>query len=247
MKLGDVIYLNQDRGVYSETKKPTPATVSLVTSLLNDPRFIKDVTTLRTDHSIKVPYSFEILNDPVNGHMDLYELMSDVLKGLVVQYNLPRDYQFCLYVFTICNAFINIWEDEKQDMIYLPNAGEISNYIELIEELEDRTSAVMIGAQCTKEDFVNWLDKNWSEIERQMKTSLPESPRIGNSYQNIQIAQQILELRSEGKTFERISDILSKLYPENDSVNDPAWIKTTLYRHLRRCRKFIEKYPDTED
>jgi len=247
MKLGDVIYLNREQLVYSEIKNPTPATLSLVTLLLNDQRFTDEIKYLRETYVGNAPYPYTILNDHSNGYLDLYSFIKDDLKGLTVQYNLPQIYVFRFFVFMLCNAFINITDEEKQDFIYLSDTSEISHYIRNIEEDEDRTGAIMIGSHCTKEDLIDWLNENWTDIDNRMKDMLPGYPRGGKLYKNITIAQQIHELHAEGKTYKQISDILSIKYPDNDTVYDPAWVKTTLSRYKKRNKAFIHNNPDMDD
>jgi len=247
MKIGDVKYLNRDQGVYSEIKNPSPVTLSLATLLLNDQRFTQEINNLREDYAKNAPYPYNILNDRSNGHLDLFLLIKDELKGLTNQYNLPQEYVFRFFVFMLCNAFINITDEDKEDFIYLSDASDISHYIRAIEEDEDRTGAIMIGSRCTKEELIEWLDKNWMDIEKDMKDTLPEYPKGGKLYKNITVAQEIQELHADGKTYEEISDILCKKYPEKDCVYDSSWIKTTLSRHLKRSKKFISNNPDLDD
>lgn len=247
MKLADITIIEADQVEHKVCQNPSKVTRSFLSALLNDPEFEREFNEVVKELGIKKAYPIDQFDRISNDIYGYYDFFKDSFDGLMLRYSLPSHYRFRLFLLVVFHTFVDIPENEEPDIVYLPDPGEISHYIEGMEENLEQVSAIVLSSQTTKRELIDWIHANWHEIEPEMKKVLPIRPKKGKVYKNVSVAQEAFELRKEGKSYKDISDQLSEKYPGNQNVCDEAWIKNAVIRHQMKSKQFSDKFPPRLD
>jgi len=247
MKLEDIQILEADLPPYQITTTPSKVTLSFLSQLLNNPDFIQEITDISEEYGIRKPSLLDAFENQREDVFAFYDFMKGSFDGLMFRFNLPNGYRFRLFLLIVFRSFIDIPEDEEPDIVYLSNPSDIAEYTKDLEEEIERVSAIAFGSTCTKKELIDWINKNWADIKKDMDESLPTRPKLGKVYKNVTIAQEAYELRKEGKSYVEVSDILMEKHPDNQSVCDVGWLKNLVTRHIQKTKKFSSQFPPLTD
>lgn len=247
MKLADITILESDQIDLIRCKKPSKVTLSFLSSLINNPDFLRELNDVAEENSITKIYPIEEYKTFCNDLDGYYDFMKGSLDGIMARFSFPSHFRYSLFLLVVFRAFIDIPEDEESDIVYLADPGEIARFTKRLEENMEQISAIALGSQCTKRELIDWINLNWYEIEPKMKRVLPILPKKGKVYKNVSLAQEAYEMRKDGNTYNEISDILTDKYPDNQNVSDIAWLKNLVIRHIQKSKQFAMQFPRLDD
>lgn len=247
MKLADITIIDSGQVELIRCKKPSKVTLSFLSSLINNPDFVRELSVIADEYGVAKAHPIEEYKTLCNDPDGFYDFMKGSLDGIMARFNLPGHYRYSMFLLVVFRAFIDIPEDERSDIVYLEHPGEIARFTEGLEDNLEQISAIALGSQCTKRELIDWINENWDEIEPKMKEVLPVRPKKGKVYKNVSLAQEAYEMRKDGNTYNEISDILTDKYPDNPNVSDIAWLKNLVIRHIQKSKQFARQFPRLAD
>jgi len=246
LKLSDIsfveeTYLNSLIPGFKKINKPNNESTLLVSALISSKSFQETISYLREDTSLpyKTPEEIELsaINDLKIGYSD--ELES--IRGLVNEFDLWDGLTKSVFMILTINCFPQLDLDQFPEIYYHKHNAEISEYLKISEEECFRLSGITFGHIVSKNELIEWIDKNWKEIEKGNREYLPTSPILKDKLKNIALIDEIYQLYRDGVKQNKIIDILSDKYPDRDAVGYD-WINNKLNIYKKRVEKYSKKF-----
>ena len=239
MKLGDITILSSDLPPFEVMKKPSPLTLSFLSSIIHSSHFNEEMERFYEETASFYP-NFKSEGLYSKFAFELYKQCKPDLEFIVQFYDLPSIFTYQFFILFCFHLFIDLSLYEDLALEFVPTPSDLSEIVKCAEQDEENVSAIVLNSKVTKKALHDFIDNNWKEIDNGMEQYLPIFPRL-DKFTNIGVSDDIYTLHKEGKTIKEIADILCEKYPDDDYFLDEGWIKNKLSRYKKRTKNYAQK------
>lgn len=174
-------------------------------------------------------------------HKQFFPILTIFLpKTLLHQFNLTDEWLRFIAIAIFFNAIVDLNKNPGflDDKPFVFVAGKKNIAAKLHDFEGQEILALLVPFHSSKQQYHQWIDNHWTEVERAMDHHLVKSVPFLDYLQNYSLGLEIESLRKQDKTFKQISDILSSKYPDDDRLCDYGQIKIIHKRFLEKQGDF---------
>lgn len=161
-------------------------------------------------------------------------------KTLLHQFNLTDTWLKFVAMAIFFDAIIDLNQNpgflDNEPIVFMAGKKNIAAKLHDFEGKE--VVALIIPFHSSKQQYHDWIDAHWQEIESSMDHHLAKTIPFLDFLQNYSIGVEIEGLRKQKKTFKQIADILSTKYPHDERLCDYGQIKVIHKRYVEKQGDF---------
>jgi hypothetical protein len=208
---------------------PTEEEVKIIASFTSDEQraFVNHSTEARKKEREQIKGD--------DSYVELYKSMEKDLDELGDYYRLSTKATYSLFLLIAYNSFINIDELGYNDKLFIVDKSQISRWL---EHFDEKMGAILIGEFTNKTNLIKWIRKNWKEMIGYQMDYLPRVPSK-EDYPNLELAEEALELKEEGKTNKEIEAILIPKYKQQFTI---PTLKAIITKNRGILKRFSDSY-----
>lgn len=220
-------------------KKPNPKTKEYLAKLLQEKPFIEFLTIMRNQNGFPTeglsiePFIGKNFSDiPIFNNELIRMALENEMHNICKSIGLSDDFIQPMVLLIFFNAFIDV--DYVEGFITEPIKFILGrkNIGSSMYDYPHEVGAIIIPYNISQNTLVKWIQnkKNWAEIQKQMDETLTSDPYALRIHKNTDIAFEIFDLKhNKHLSFPKITDELSKKYPDHKYINSEEWIKKNYY------------------
>jgi hypothetical protein len=166
-----------------------------------------------------------------DNELAVYALKSQV-NQIRSEFGLSNDFIDQLLLLFYFNAFIDV--EYFEGFITQPINFTVGkkNIAASMFDYSQEVGAIVIPFHISQNKLIQWIEKNWQTISKQMDEYLTEDPYMMRMHKNTELALEIFQLKEKEKlSFSEITNYLSDKYPVNEQVTSEEWVKKQYYQY----------------
>lgn len=227
----------------TESTKVSASTKEFVEKQLQDPKY-------RNLKKQLLPHFPELVDFSIEEHIgknlsDIPLFQSDQMKSLfnfLPDCNLANGsistVQDNAYALLLFNFVVDVGSLEPLDTkLFAFRHGKDQILNTVTSYPNQKLSAILMPLSTSKAEFLNWVDENWHKIE-EANNNLP---KFNATYlpKNLEVGEEIANMIGEGKSFSKISLLLSDKYPNDDRFKSEDTLKKIYKRYSKHLIEAI--------
>jgi len=223
---------------FKKINNPNDESISVVIALLGSSSFQEYIALLRHESNLPLKFSDQISISEIKKLEECYSDEYKTIQGLIFDFNLWTELERSAFMILALNIFPQLDMDKFPDISYHSNNAEVSEYLKISKDDEFPLTAITFGQAVSKNEFIDWINKNWKEIEKGNTKYLPKAQILKDKFKDIQLVDEIYQMTKNGNNIEKICDQLSIKYPEYLDKLSYDWVNNKMTRYKAKLSKY---------
>jgi hypothetical protein len=226
-------------------ENPSAETYEYLSMILKDERFSSMIYFNRK--AFGVPEDGEAirkivgrkLSDILDPKNNLVSALYASVYGMLVNLNLPKEMIDQVFLLVYCNAFIDLKHFEGLTSQPIQFIAGKRNIASKMFDYPYQVGAIILPVYVSQNRLVKYIKDHWAEISKEMDNNLSDDPYINRMHKNTLIADEIMELVKNGKTYPQVADYLNE---EFKLEGEETLTEEKVKQYHRRYKDLIDKY-----